>query len=124
MSTPLYQLRVSYVGQYVADYLRENKLILFAAPVPQDIADYCVVHQPGELSGALLPGQTLNINQHIYRITAVGNVATANLKELGHITLNFDGAIEAEFPGMVHLAGQIPETIEPNDLFYFHQQLN
>jgi len=119
MATPLYQFRVSYVGRYVADSLRENKLILFAAPVPQDIADYCVVHQLGTLMSAILPGQTLIINQHSFHITAVGNIATANLKNLGHITLHFNGANEAELPGMIHLAGKRPESIESNDFFIF-----
>ncbi len=41
----------------------------------------------------------MKINQAIYRVTAVGSVATANLKQLGHITLNFDGAATAELPG-------------------------
>jgi hypothetical protein len=31
-------------------------------------------------------------------VTAVGDVAEQNLRELGHITLRFDGHREAEFP--------------------------
>ncbi|WP_342321048.1 PTS glucitol/sorbitol transporter subunit IIA [Kosakonia sp. BYX6] len=115
MSAPLYQLVITQVGDFVAAYLRQDKLILFAEPVPTDIADYCAIHQPGKFNGVLLPGQRLTINAINYRITAVGSVATANLKQLGHITLNFDGAIDAELPGTVHLCGVTPEIILPGN---------
>ena len=39
------------------------------------------------------------------------DVAEQNLRELGHITLRFDGHREAEFPGTVHVAGPVPEGI-------------
>lgn len=115
MSTPLYQLRISRVGKYVAQTLEENSLILFSEPVPQDIADYCVVHQPGELTQALFPGQILMLNQTAYDITAVGEVATVNLKQLGHITLTFDGNTQAALPGTVHLRGAAPSGIQAGD---------
>lgn len=41
----------------------------------------------------------------------LGDVAEQNLRELGHITLRFDGHREAEFPGTVHVAGPVPEGI-------------
>lgn len=115
MSSPLYHLEITYVGDFVAEYLKQDKLILFAEPVPPDIADYCAVHRPGEFNDVLLPGLAVNINNLFYRITAVGDVATANLKQLGHITLSFDGAIDAELPGTVHLCGPTPEKILPGD---------
>jgi PTS system glucitol/sorbitol-specific IIA component len=115
MSSPLYHLEITYVGDFVAEYLKQDKLILFAEPVPPDIADYCAVHRPGEFNDVLLPGLAVNINNLFYRITAVGDVATANLKQLGHITLSFDGAIDAELPGMVHLCGPTPKKILPGD---------
>ena len=44
-------------------------------------------------------------------MTAVGEVAEQNLRELGHITLRFDGHREAEFPGTVQVAGPVPDAI-------------
>ncbi|WP_312409899.1 PTS glucitol/sorbitol transporter subunit IIA [Pseudescherichia sp.] len=120
MSLPFYQLEVVSVGKFVAGYLQENKLILFAEPVPEDIADYCAVHRPGKFNGVLLPGQTVKIDNIDYRISAVGSVATANLKQLGHITLSFDGAKRPELPGTVHLCGQRPQTICPGDRIAFY----
>lgn len=115
MSSPLYHLEITYVGEFVAEYLQQDKLILFAEPVPPDIADYCAIHRPGDFTIVLLPGQRAKINNATYRITAVGDVATANLKQLGHITLSFDGAIDAELPGTVHLCGPTPQKILPGD---------
>ncbi|PYB01951.1 PTS glucitol/sorbitol transporter subunit IIA, partial [Serratia marcescens] len=43
--------------------------------------------------------------------TAVGSVATQNLRELGHITVRFDGEAEAEFPGSIHVSGPTPTDI-------------
>lgn len=122
MSSPLYHLEIISVGSFVAEYLQEDKLILFADPVPPDIADYCAVHRPGELNTVLLPGLAVKINNAFYRITAVGDVATANLKQLGHITLNFDGAIDAELPGTVHLCGPTPKNILPGDQIFIFRQ--
>ncbi|WP_312228517.1 PTS glucitol/sorbitol transporter subunit IIA [Pseudescherichia sp.] len=120
MSLPLYQLEVVSVGKFVAGYLQENKLILFAEPVPDDIADYCAVHRPGKFNGVLLTGQTVSINDVEYRISAVGSVATANLKQLGHITLSFDSAESAELPGTVHLCGARPQVICVGDRLFFY----
>ncbi|QJT80274.1 PTS glucitol/sorbitol transporter subunit IIA [Kosakonia sp. MUSA4] len=122
MTFPVYRLEVTQVGEFVAQYLQQDKLILFAEPVPTDIAEYCAVHRPGKFNGVLLPGQKVTINSLIYRITAVGSVATANLKQLGHITLHFDGAISAELPGMVHLCGATPATIRPGDQICIYRE--
>lgn len=116
MSAPLYQLRVSRVGKYVAQALEDNSLILFSEPVPQDIADYCVVHHPGELTQTLMPGQIFTLHQTAYEITAVGEVATVNLKQLGHITLIFDGNTQAALPGTIHLRGAAPASINADDI--------
>jgi PTS system glucitol/sorbitol-specific IIA component len=38
-------------------------------------------------------------------------VAAQNLRELGHITIRFDGAAQAEYPGTIHVAGSTPADI-------------
>jgi len=124
MRPPLYSLRITAVGEYVKNYLEEQKLILFSDVVADDIAMYCAIHQASDLSAGLSPGQVMKINKLVYRVTAVGDVATANLKQLGHITLNFDGALSAELPGMVHLCGFPPEHIHVGDRISFHETLN
>ncbi|MDU4095602.1 MAG: PTS glucitol/sorbitol transporter subunit IIA [Pantoea sp.] len=124
MSAPFYALHITAVGEYVKDYLKEQKLILFSAAAPEDIAAYCALHQAGKLTVSLSPGQLMKINQEIYNITAVGHIATANLKQLGHITLCFDGASVAELPGTVHLQGEPPQFISPGDSLTFYEAFN
>ncbi|EOF9231763.1 PTS glucitol/sorbitol transporter subunit IIA [Klebsiella pneumoniae] len=120
MSVPLYSLRITAVGEYVEYSLRELRLILFSDAVPDDIASYCAVHQASELTAELSPGQQMKLNDKNYRVTAVGRVATANLRQLGHITLNFDGADIAELPGTVHLYGEPPQIIQSGDQISFY----
>lgn len=124
MPAPFYSLLITAVGEYVKDYLREQKLILFSDSAPDDIAYYCALHQGGDLNTQLAPGQVMTINDVVYRITAVGNVATENLKQLGHITLSFDGASNAELPGTVHIEGAPPPEIHPGDRISFCHVLN
>lgn len=61
----------------------------------------------------------VEIGEQRYRVTAVGSVAEQNLRELGHITLCFDGQNEAKFPGTVHLAGPTPDGIAPGTILQF-----
>ena len=96
MSSPLYHLEITYVGDFVAEYLKQDKLILFAELVPPDIAYYCAIHRPGDFINVLLPGQRAITNNFTYRITDVGVVATANLHKLGLNTLCSDGAFVQE----------------------------
>ncbi len=51
-----------------------------------------------------------------FKVTAIGNVASFNLKELGHVTFRFDGATQAEYPGTIHLTGKIPQHIDVNSI--------
>ena len=103
MSVPLYSLRITAVGEYVEYSLRELRLILFSDAVPDDIASYCAVHQASELTAELSPGQQMKLNDKNYRVTAVGRVATANLRQLGHITLNLMAQISLNYPGRTPL---------------------
>ena len=73
----------------------------------------------GELAGTLQPGAELQLGEQRYPVTAVGEVAEQNLRELGHITLRFDGHREAEFPGTVHVAGPVPDAIAPGCVLKF-----
>ena len=124
MAAPLYSLLITAVGEYVSQYLQEKKLILFSDKVPVDIAMYCAIHQGSESIAELSRGQMMKINSAVYRVTAVGSVATENLKQLGHITLSFDGAETAELPGTVHVAGEPTQLIQAGDQISFYNDLN
>ena len=95
--TVIYQTTITHIGASAAMALDEQMLITFREGAPADIA--------------LVPGAELQLGELRYPVTAVGDVAEQNLRELGHITLRFDGHREAEFPGTVHVAGPVPEGI-------------
>lgn len=108
----IYQTTITQIGQSALEALEDNMLITFCEGAPADIQDYCFIHSHGALTGTLKPGISFELNGQHYDVTAVGNVAQQNLQELGHITLRFDGGAQAEYPGTVHVNGQLPQDIE------------
>ena len=108
--TVIYQTTITRIGQSAPDALCDQMLITFREGAPADIEEFCFIHCHGELNGSLQAG---------IPVTAVGSVAEQNLRELGHITLRFDGQSEAEFPGTVHVAGPVPDGIAPGCILKF-----
>lgn len=109
----IYQTTITRIGQSAADALSDQMLITFREGAPVDIEEFCFIHCHGELNGSLQPGNQLQLGETWYAVTAVGGVAEQNLRELGHITLRFDGQSQAEYPGTVHVDGPVPWTLAP-----------
>ncbi|WP_410015711.1 PTS glucitol/sorbitol transporter subunit IIA [Sodalis sp. C49] len=107
----IYQTTFTRVGENARESLADNMLITFREGAPEDIEAYCFIHRHGDMQGELRAGETLTLANEAFPITAVGDVATSNLRELGHITIRFDGAGQAEYPGTVHVAGPTPADI-------------
>ncbi|MDD7546059.1 PTS glucitol/sorbitol transporter subunit IIA [Actinobacillus porcinus] len=114
--TILYQTQFTKVGNFARDALAENMLITFKQGAPADLEDYCFIHSHGELTSALQVGDVAEFDGVAYPITAVGDVASFNLKELGHVTWRFDGATTAEYPGTIHVLGEIPSAVKENSV--------
>ena len=110
--TMLYRTQVTKIGECAADALDDNMMILFDDNAPADAADYCYIHPHAALLGEIKVGGYLILGQSRFPITAVGGVVNQNLGELGHITIRFDGADEAEYPGTVHVSGTCPTVPE------------
>lgn len=108
----VFQTVFTRIGDNAPEALTEDMMITFREGAPEDIESFCFIHQHGDLHGELRAGDTLMLSDTRYPITAVGSVATQNLRELGHITIRFDGAGEAEFPGSLHVAGTTPTDIK------------
>ena len=111
MSNVIYQSKINQIGEFAPDALADGMLILFKNGAPSDLADYCFIHSHEDLKQDLQVGQVLQIGKHIYHITSVGDVANTNFRELGHITLRFDGSSQAELPGTIHVKGDIPNQL-------------
>ncbi|OCG13906.1 PTS glucitol/sorbitol transporter subunit IIA [Gilliamella sp. App6-5] len=115
MSKTIYQSKINHIGEFAQEALADGMLILFKDGAPSDLADYCFVHSHDDFQQELQVGQALQLGNQSYLITSVGEVANANFRELGHITLKFDGNHEAELPGNVHLDGQCPNQLSVGD---------
>lgn len=111
--TVIYQTTITRIGQSAADALSDQMLITFREGAPADIEEFCFIHCHGELNGKLKAGGQLELGKARYAVTAVGDVAEQNLRELGHITLRFDGQPRAEYPGTVHVEGPVPQAVTP-----------
>lgn len=115
MPQVIYQTKIVSIGEFAEETLESDMLITFKDGFSSDLADYCFIHQHGELKQPVQVGQLLSIGTTQYEISAVGEVANENLKELGHITIRFNGGSEAELPGSVHVHGKTPEKVFVGD---------
>ncbi|AHG19005.1 PTS system glucitol/sorbitol-specific transporter subunit IIA [Chania multitudinisentens RB-25] len=107
----IFQTTIIHIGGCARDALLDDMLITFREGAPADIEEYCFIHQHGNTAGDLQVGGAMELGGHRYPITAVGAVASQNLRELGHVTVRFDGEAQAEFPGSIHVIGPTPTDI-------------
>ncbi|WP_413514994.1 PTS glucitol/sorbitol transporter subunit IIA [Serratia proteamaculans] len=107
----IFQTTITQIGDSARDALLDNMLITFREGAPADIEEFCFIHRHGNTLGELQTGGWMELAEQRYPITAVGEVASQNLRELGHLTVRFDGENQAEFPGSIHVAGTTPVDI-------------
>ncbi|MBD2814438.1 PTS glucitol/sorbitol transporter subunit IIA [Xenorhabdus sp. Flor] len=107
----IFETQITRIGSNAHNALMDNILILFREGVSADLEEYCFIHAHGDMSGELKVSGKMQLGEQIYLITAIGDVVSTNLRELGHITVHFDGNHVAELPGSVHVQGEIPEII-------------
>lgn len=101
-------------------------IVLFGEPVPDALSDICVVHNRGGRSPMtpkreIVPGDVLNIAGTRYTIDEVGESATSNLGDLGHVVLYFNSPDQSLLAGAIKVSGPQPQlpnqgailTIEP-----------
>jgi len=115
-----YRTTVVEVGPEAADMVEAGVIILFGEPLPEALAEVSVVHRPSQtLSGhAVGVGDTVVIGGQQLTITAVGDLATKNLDDLGHVVLYVNQPDQKLLPGAVHATGELP-TIEAGQVIEF-----
>lgn len=107
-----YSTKVNKIGPEVEAFLDDKMLILFGDNAPEELAEFCLTIHVNEVEGEIIPGDTLQIGENTYKITAVGNAVKQNLSSLGHITLKFDGSTTAELPGTLYLEDSELQPVE------------
>jgi glucitol/sorbitol PTS system EIIA component len=106
----IYQTVITGIGPMAAQFLGEKMIVLFKDNAPEELADYCFLHQINRLDEPIKAGDVLKLDGSQYRITAVGDAVNQNLASLGHITLTFSGSETADLPGNLILENRdIPE---------------
>jgi glucitol/sorbitol PTS system EIIA component len=98
-----YKTQINKIGPSVEAFLEEKMLILFGQNAPAELAEFCLLIDVNHVEDNIEPGDTLQLGENLYKITAVGDAVKKNLSSLGHITLKFDGSQTPELPGTLYL---------------------
>lgn len=98
-----YATKINEIGPSAEAFFGEKMLILFGENAPAELREFCLLIDINAVEDDINVGDTLQLGENTYKITAVGDAVRQNLAQLGHITLKFDGATEAELPGTLYL---------------------
>ena len=119
----IYQSKVVEVGAQVSLFLEEKMLVLFNDSAPSDLRDIAVVHQACPLEDDIAVGDELVIDDQAFKVTFVGAKANQTMKELGHSTLAFNGAKEADLPGTICLEEKAIPSIDVSSQIIFRKSI-
>ncbi|WCC80267.1 PTS glucitol/sorbitol transporter subunit IIA [Cutibacterium equinum] len=102
-------------GKETQDMLDTGVIVLFGEPVPDALSDICVVHNrdgrsPMSPKRQIVPGDVLNLAGTRYTIDEVGEVATSNLGDLGHVVLYFNSPDQSLLAGAIKVSGPKPQV--------------
>jgi PTS system glucitol/sorbitol-specific IIA component len=110
----IYLTEITELGPEVPEFLETGLLILFKAGAPPELAEMSALHEPSSFrEEPPKTGDLLTIGDRELRITAVGDKAWKNVRELGHVVLKFNGQDETELPGEIY----VEETDGLSELF-------
>ncbi|WP_262700741.1 MULTISPECIES: PTS glucitol/sorbitol transporter subunit IIA [Streptomyces] len=108
MSEVYYASTVLRVGAEAKAMVDGGVLILYADPIPEALEEASVVHRPsGPPTDEIRCGDRLWLGGQLIEIVAVGERATQNLRELGHVVIYVNAADTQLLPGAVHGRGTL-----------------
>ncbi|WP_332634225.1 PTS glucitol/sorbitol transporter subunit IIA [Halalkalibacter flavus] len=107
----IYYTNVISIGPMVATFYADKMIILFKSDAPEELKEFCIVHEKNELNGEIVVGDIFKIGEEEYKVTAVGSAVNQNLGNLGHITIRFNGSSEADLPGTLCLEDKVIKEI-------------
>lgn len=113
MSETLWTTTITRIGTDAKEMVDAGVLILFGEPVPPALADVSAVHSPdGPPLREIRPGDVWEVAGREYPVDQVGEKATDNLRELGHVVLYLNTVDQKLLPGAVHVSGEavMPEV--------------
>lgn len=120
---------IQEIGPLVHDFLPHGILIFFGAMAPDELREVSLVHDGQQLIAPLAIGDLfvfLSENasgataaETQYHVTAVGEMANANLATLGHVVVHFDGATTPPLPGAISVEPSLSELPSIGTTFEF-----
>jgi PTS system glucitol/sorbitol-specific IIA component len=110
----VYNTTITTIGGLVPAFYEEKLMILFKENAPEELAEYCVLHDKNEVLDIVKEGDILVIADEEYTIVYVGDEVQKNLEDLGHISLRFDGGREG-LGGSLYLENKALPTIKKGD---------
>ena len=115
-----YRSTVVEIGPDAVEMAAAGVFILFGEPLPEALAEVSIVHRPSQtLDGhAIAVGDTVVIGGQELTITLVGDLATKNLDDLGHVVLYINQPNQKLLPGAVLASGDIPD-LKAGDVIEF-----
>jgi glucitol/sorbitol PTS system EIIA component len=103
---------VKEIGLLVPTFKEDKILILFGPQAPKELREMAVIHEFKDLGEEpLKEGGTIQFGDESFTITALGNLANKNFKELGHISIYFQEPMDNVLPGAVFAAPHTFPTI-------------
>ncbi|MBW9171875.1 PTS glucitol/sorbitol transporter subunit IIA [Clostridium estertheticum] len=108
----IYTTEVKEIGLNAKEFLNEEIIVLFGFNAPPDLRPYCFLIEQNKLEESIEVDDTLFINNDSYKIIAVGDQVNKNLKDLGHITINFKGDTNNLMAGSLYVEKKAISNID------------
>ena len=96
-----YTATVTKIGPLVEEFTNAGILVFFGEDAPPELVEFSIIHDGRELIKDLVSGDVVFIDDHEFRVLAVGEVANSNFRNLGHLIIKFNGKDKVELPGDV-----------------------
>jgi len=101
MNSVKYVMRVVEIGPLVPEFLEAKVLVFFKVGAPPELAEFSILHEPSDFFTDIEVGDHIVVDGEDYQVTAVGDVANKNIRDLGHLIMKANGYSEPELPGDV-----------------------
>ena len=111
----IYESEIVQIGDQAELFLNEGIVVFFGDNAPEELQEFAVLHKLNEINGEITVGSTIELSGAELRVTAVGHVANENFKNLGHLVLKLDSAIEAALPGDVSCSFEKKPEVKVGD---------
>jgi PTS system glucitol/sorbitol-specific IIA component len=108
--TIYYRSEVTSIGTDATEMFDGGVVIFFGEPCPAELAEVSVVHTVAHHHPQRdpQPGDLLRVGDSEVIITEVGEIASHNLRTLGHFVVYSDPEVSQKIlPGAIHAAGTL-----------------